>query len=37
VDALFDYYKRFYNSFQGSATLAQWRQNWVLTGIVLGG
>lgn len=35
VTALFDYYKQYYNTAAGSATLAQWKQNWALTGITL--
>lgn len=33
VSAHFQYYKRWYNTPAGAATLAQWKQNWALTGI----
>jgi hypothetical protein len=33
ISALFAYYKRWYNTPAGSATLSQWTQNWALTGI----
>ena len=35
VTALFGYYKQWYNTPAGAATLAQWKQNWQLTGIAL--
>jgi hypothetical protein len=35
VTGLFAYYKQFYNTPTGSATLAQFQQNWALTGISL--
>jgi hypothetical protein len=35
VTALFNYYKQWYNTQVGAATLAQWKQNWQLTGISL--
>lgn len=35
VTALFDYYKQWYNTPAGAATLAQWKQNWQFTGIIL--
>jgi hypothetical protein len=35
VSGLFAYYKQYYNTAAGSATLAQWMQNWTLTGITL--
>lgn len=35
VTALFDYYKQYYNTAAGAATLVEWRQNWLLTGISL--
>lgn len=35
VEAIFNYYKQVYNTSAGAATIAQWRQNWALTGISL--
>ena len=35
VTDLFNYYKLLYNTPAGAATLAQWKQNWQLTGISL--
>lgn len=35
VSGLFAYYKQWYNTLAGAATLAQWMQNWALTGITL--
>jgi hypothetical protein len=35
VAALFSYYKQWYNTPAGAATLAQFAQNWALTGISL--
>ena len=35
VSGLWNYYKRYYNTFEGAATEAEWRANWRLTGIVL--
>jgi hypothetical protein len=35
VSGLFGYYKQYYNTPAGAATLAQWQQNWLLTGISL--
>jgi len=35
VAALFAYYKQWYNTAAGAATLAQFQQNWALTGISL--
>lgn len=35
VTALYDYYKQWYNTPAGAATLAQWKQNWQVTGIPL--
>jgi hypothetical protein len=35
ITALFSYYKQWYNTAAGAATLAQFTQNWALTGISL--
>lgn len=35
VTDLFSYYKQWYNTPAGEATLSQWMQNWLLTGIDL--